>query len=253
MSQNKERTVAYPHRVFNKASIYLASKTHISNTNFNGYESKTSIDSSTTLTTKSPKLFDAKDGKIFDYVLSRIQAISLTNQTIELDTVDVLKELALVNRTENRAVITNSYKNLLDVDVSLSWAGGSIDFKLLEAVNDVDGDFSKELILSQSFINAMDKDNAKRRYINIKRTMSSKSGYTIELSKLLQMDGQGVNRNGAPIPVQKIKHSRVCTYLNLETSASAKVTIRKAFNELEMLGYPKYKFNGRRDIWELLK
>lgn len=245
---SRERTVAYPHRVMNKVSVFLAPKDVVDNR----YQSVVSIDDETVLTINSQSNFNAKDGRIFDYVLSRIQAIGLDNNSIELDTIDVLDELRIQERTENRASVINSYENLLDVQITLSWNGGAINFGLIESVEDIDGNFTKNLTLCQSFINALDESAAKRRYINIYRTMRAKSIYSIELAKLLQMDGGGVDTKGKPKSVKKIDHQRVCKYLCLdENSPSSKSMIRKSLNELAKLGYPSYSFNGRVNKWEI--
>ena len=72
----KERTVAYPHRIFNKTSIYLLKTEKITTATFDGYEANTSI-GDITFKLQCKNELSAYDGRIFDYVLSRIQAIGV--------------------------------------------------------------------------------------------------------------------------------------------------------------------------------
>lgn len=210
------------------------------------------IDATTTLEIISPSTINAFDGRVFDYVLSRIQALGLKNTQLTFYTEELLDELGTQKRTENRNKIVQLLNNLVDVTITLSFQGGAITLSLLEAVVPIDGNKEVSVTLSQSFIDAMHEEVAKTRYINIARTMKAKSTYTIELAKLLQMDGQGVDKNGIPNPVKQIKHKRVCSYLNLDsTTPSAISTLRKAFTELQKLNYPRYAYNGNKQEWQL--
>jgi len=195
----------------------------------------------------------AHEGRLFDYVLSRIQALGLSNTSIRFCTDELLGELGHTKRTENRTKILDSLCNLVGITVTLSFDEEAIALSLLESVQKVDGNRELLVILSQSFIDAMDVNVAKTRYINIERTMKAKSAYTLELAKLLQMDGGGVqHKSGIPQPIKQITHERVCQYLSLDsTSQSARSTLRKAFNELEKLRYPHYTYNGHKQEWQL--
>lgn len=248
MPSLNKRTVAYPHRVFNKASVFLLDIVQVDG-KFKGEKAL----ESTTLTVESNNPLSVKDARVFDYVLSRIQAISLTNKELVFFINELIEELEQTNRTENRNKILNSLNNLVDVTISIVHDSGSLSLNLLDSVEKIDGNHEVKVTLSQSFIDAMSSGAAMTRYINIGITMTAKSDYTIELAKLLQMDGQGVViRTGIPKPVKEIKHSRVCDYLNLDASTdSSKATLRKAFNELKSLGYPRYSYNGRKKSWQL--
>lgn len=249
MSPSKERTVAYPHRMMNKASLYLIKQTL---QNDGSYLGANQIDATTTLTLTTNNAIDAFDGRVFDYVLSRIQALGLKNAQLTFYTEDLLEELSTQKRTENRNKIVQSLNNLVDVTITLSFQSGAITLTLLDSLTQVDGNKEVSVTLSQSFIDAMDEGVAKTRYVNIARTMKAKSAYSIELAKLLQMDGQGVNKQGQPKPVKQIKHVRLCHYLNLDAvTPSSHTTLRKAFNELHALGYPAYKYNGNKQEWQL--
>lgn len=250
----KERTVAYPHRIFNKTSIYLLKTEKITTATFDGYEVNIAIGNITFKLQCKNKL-SAYDGRIFDYILSRIQAIGLSNTKLIFFTSEILSELGQVYRTENRNKICTSLSNLLDVNIELKFDETTIELSLLESVTQVDGNFELEVTLSQSFIDAMDVSVAMTRYINISKTMKAKSQYSIELAKLLQIDGQGVNKNGEPISVKEITHSRICQYLSIEAMEKTVqiTTLRKAFNELAKLGYKSYSYNGRKDTWQIQK
>lgn len=251
MSLSKRRTVAYPHRLFNKASIFLSKLEPVKSV----YKSTTIIDEDTKLIVSSNHLLSPKDGRIFDYVLSRIQATRPHTRTIELDIKDAVEELGVINRTENRKMIINSLIKLTNLRVELNWGERSIWISFFESVELLDGTITVRVTLSNSFIEAMDKDAAKTRYINIGYTMQAKSVYAIELAKLLQIDGQGVEiRTGKPKPVKQIKHARICRFIGLDgdiNNNSSKTQLRKAFNELEICGYPIYRLNTKREHWKI--
>ena len=99
--KQKERTVAYPHRIFNKVSIYLLKTNMETTANFTGYETQIAMDD-LTFTLQSKEELTPKDGRVFDYVLSRIQAIGLANTKLTFFTKELIQELGQTNRTENR-------------------------------------------------------------------------------------------------------------------------------------------------------
>ncbi len=249
--QSKLRTVAYPHRVLNKISIYLQEKTQVKRSDFTGYEGITAVDEAQVLV-QSRKPITPRDGRVFDYVFCRIRALGEDNLSVRINTSEILEELDLSNRTANRQMVIDSLNNMIDVLVSLTWDSGEISFKMLESVVSLDGTTTIEITLFKSFIEAMDTEAAKTRYINISCIMTVKSQYSIELAKVLQMKGRGVKKaTGAPNPIKEIDHRQLCSYLNLDASAKATHTqLRKAFNELESVKYPAYKYNSNLDIWK---
>lgn len=256
-NKSRERTVAYPHRIFNKISIYLLDKILISSAeeSVKRYKCVVDIEDSLELQIQSNDNFNAKDGRLFDYIVSRIQAISKDNTELTFFTRDILSELGQANRTENRNTIMMSLHKLQNIIITLRYDGGESIISLLDTVEQLDGNMEAKVTLSQSYIDSMGSDQAKKRYINIHRTMMTRSEYTIELAKVLQMDGRGVIiGTGVPQPVQKISQQRICSYLSLDiNSQSSKIILRKAFNELETLGYSNYSFNGRRNSWQIRK
>lgn len=256
MSQNKTnkklRTLAYPHRVFNKASIFLLKTEAVTTDGLLTYIGRTVLENEMQLKVQSKVQLSAHDAKIFDYVLSRIQAIGLTTNTkLSFFTKELIDEMGEVDRTENRDKIYKSLTNLINTTIELSFDGDVIQFELLEEVKQIDRNFELEVNLSRSFIDTMNVNVAKTRYVSIGQTMKSKNQYTIELAKLLQIDGQGVSKKGEPLTVKEITHQRICQYLFLDVStASSRATLRKAFNELEGLKYSRYKYNGRKNSWQ---
>lgn len=258
MSRNnkiRERTVAYPHRIFNKISIYLLDKILISSAeeSIKRYECVVGLGDGLELQIQSNDNFTAKEGRLFDYIVSRIQAISKDNTELTFFTSEILSELGQANRTENRNTIIMSLHKLQNIIITLRYDSGESIISLLDQVELIDGNMEAKVTLSQSYIDSMDSDQAKKRYININRTMMTRSEYTIELAKVLQMDGRGVTiGTGVPKPVQEISQQRICSYLSLDIdSQSSKAILRKAFNELETLGYSKYSFNGRKNSWQI--
>ena len=248
MSQPRERTVAYPHRVLKKVSIYLTNQVERDGK----YVSTTDVGDNQTITVTSCIQLSPKDGRVFDYTLSRIQALGLDNTEVTFDTEELLLELGTSNRTENRKKVINSLMSMVDVKVKLVWDGGSITFDMLKSVEVLEGTSTVKVVLSDSFLLAMTVDSAKRRYINISNTMLAKSTYTIELAKLLQMYGKGVIKGkGNPIPVKEVSHPVICHYLGLDYEKNSSLTqVRKAFTELSRLGYTVYKFSTTRGLWK---
>ena len=109
----KERTIAYPHRLLNKISMWLLP---LQSSNSKYYKGSYKSDEST-ITVVSNYEISPQDGRIFDYVLSRIQSISLENKTINVKAKDILDELGFINRTENRdKVVQNDLERILGVD-----------------------------------------------------------------------------------------------------------------------------------------
>lgn len=133
MSQSKkERTVAYPHRIFNKASIYLIDKQPTQD----GYKGTATLES-LCLSVQCNVCITAKEGRVFDYVLSRIQALGLSNNNLTFYTDDLLNELGQTKRTENRTKILDSLNSLVDVTVTLSFGEDTIVLSLLESVQEI--------------------------------------------------------------------------------------------------------------------
>lgn len=247
MTKNKERTVAYPHRIMKLTSIYLLKK-QPSDGCFIGSK----VVNGLTMTVKSKADITVQYGRVFDYALSRIQTQGLNNITIKFDTKEILDEMGLKNRTENRTKIIDSLKSLVDVTITLD---DDYSFKLIDSVVSSDGTNIVEVMLDQSFVTTLNDPDVAIRYINIYRTMLAKSKYSIELAKYLQMYGQGVTKGiGVPLPKKEVPHIEVCDFLSLDsTTPSATQQLRKAFNELEKLGYPKYKYKSTIDTWKVHK
>lgn len=247
----KERTIAYPHRLLNKISMWLLPLQYTLSSNSKYYKGIYKSDEST-ITVVSDYEISPQDGRVFDYVLSRIQSISLENKTINIEVKDILNELGFINRTENRDKIVQSLQKIINLTITLSWSTGSISAKLLDKVIKRDGNKELTVILNQSFIDAMDSSKAKMRYLNIQKTMQVKSKYAIELAKILQMSGRGVHKStGKPNPVNEISHIDLCKYLCLDEKTQSSITqIRKAFKELQTYGYQNYKYNSNLNVWK---
>jgi hypothetical protein len=106
--------------------------------------------------------------------------------------------------------------------------------------------------LSQSFIDAMDKEVAGSRPINISQTMKLQSGYTLELAKILQMRGAGVDSDtGLPVGVKEISHTYLCQFLHLKSDSTTAISqIRKSMSQLIQYGYPRYKYSLKTKKWK---
>lgn len=235
----------------NTVSIYLTDQQEIAP---NYYRSITQLNNDFTLTVTSRVQLTPMDGKVFDYVLSRrpFKRDGVNNLNITIQTEEIVDDFGYKNRTENRRMVMQHIKNMVGVEVLLEWNGGAASFEMLESFESQDDTNSCKVTLSQSFIDVMDKDVADSRPINISQTMKLKSGYTLELAKVLQMRGQGVDKNtGLPLSVKEISHTYLCQFLNLKSDDATTISqIRKSMNQLVPCGYPKYKYSSKLNSWK---
>jgi len=251
MSQSKERTAPLPHRVYKKASLYLIPQQQLKDGTYSG---KVNLSEDMHLEIGSKTIITPKDGRVFEYTLSRIYASKSEDLTIAYDISELLSEMGIANRTENRQKIIQSLEAMVNAHVTLSWNGGQIAFSFLDSVDVLDKSITVKVTLSQSFMGAMGEESAKKRFINITRIMKAKSQYTMELGKLLQLYGKGVNKHTrAPETAKEIDHDVICNYLYLQGEEKQKLTqLRKCFNELYALGFPRYSYNSTRNLWKII-
>jgi len=235
----------------NRASIYLTDQQKIAP---NTFQSVTQLDNGFTLTVTSRVAITPMDGKVFDFVLSRLpyQRSGIKNLNINVQIQEILNHFGYTNRTENRRKIIQHIENMCGVEVFLEWNEGNASFEMLEPFEFKDDIHTCKVSLSQSFIDAMDKDVAGKRPINISQTMKVTSGYTLELAKILQMNGRGAaNDTGMPLSVKEISHSDICQYLNLNSDSATTISqIRKSMNQLIPCGYPRYKYSSKANSWK---
>lgn len=235
----------------NKASIYLTNQQEIAP---NRFKSVTTLNNDFILTVTSHVALSPMDGKVFDYVLSKLpfQRGGIKNLTITVQLDEIIDAFGYAHRTENRRKIIQHIENMIGVEVVLEWDGGQASFEMLESFEPQSEIHSCTVTLSESFIDAMDKDVAGSRPINISQTMKLQSGYTIELAKILQMRGQGIDKDtGLPRSVKEISHADLCQYLNLNhDSASSISQIRKSIGQLSQYGYPRYKYSSKTKKWK---
>ena len=235
----------------NTVSIYLTDQKEISP---NSYKSVTPLDNDFTLTVNSHVKLTPMDGKVFDYVLSKRpfkrNGVNYLNITIQAD--EIIDQFGYKNRTENRRMVMQHIENMVGVEVLLEWNGGAASFEMLESFESQGDSNSCKVSLSQSFIDAMDADVAVERPINISQTMKLKSGYTLELAKVLQMRGGGADsKTGLPLSVKEISHTYLCQFLHLNSeSATAISQIRKSMSQLMLYGYPRYKYSSKTKKWK---
>ncbi len=235
----------------NKASIYLTDQQEVSP---NRFKSITQLKNDFTLTVTSYVALTPMDGKVFDSVLSRLpyQKGSITNLNITVPIDEILNDFDYINRTENRRKIIQHIENMVGVEVFLEWDGGDASFEMLESFESSEDIHSCKVTLSQSFIDAMDKDVAGKRPINISQTFKLQSGYAIELAKILQMKGRGIdNTTGLPLSVKEISHPDLCQFLNLKGDKISTISqIRKSIIQLVQYGYSKYRYSSKLNSWQ---
>lgn len=252
-SLRKEKTAPIPHRIMNKTSIYLAKQCKVDREDFLGYEAVIPLQNEQSITIRSGVNITAKDGRVFDYVLSQWFATKKNKPNLlemEVDVPLILESLRQKNRTENRLKAINHLKNMVGVTVIYKWDGGEISFHLLDSVKIIDATNIIVIKVSDTYEKALTL--AKPRYINVSQAMKLKGTYAIELSKLLQENGSGVTVSGEPKPPKAISHTETCNHLHLDPDTKrSKDEVRRAFNELyEVVGYPKYNLRG--SLWKTL-
>ncbi len=251
-SQHKQKTAPMPHRIMNKTPIYLAKQCKVDREDFLGYEAVIPLPDDQSITIRSGVNLTAKDGRVFDYVLSQWFATK-TNQPdlfeMEVDVPLILEALGQKNRTENRLKVINHLKSVIGATIIYKWKGGEISFHLLDTVKIIHATNTIAIKLSDTYEDAFMQ--SKKRYINVSKAMELKSTYAIELSKLLQANGSGVTFNGEPKSPKEISHVKICNYLHLDPEVKAsKDEVRRAFSELKKVGYPTYSLRG--SLWKNL-
>lgn len=250
-SKKRERTAKVPQRLINKTSIWLAKQVKVSRADYSGYEAVIDLGDNGIITIRSAKEISAKDGRVFDYILSQWQALSSQKKDLdelELDIVQIIETLGFKNRTENRQKIVDTVYNLATLTVEYDWNNSIKVVNFIDKVEVIEGTKTLSVSVSLSYTDAI--EYFKVRFINIERAMKLNSNYAIELGKLLQIDGSGVDANGKPKAKQKLEHSRLCQYLHLDIDSDlSKKEIRKAFKVLAAFDYPEYSYNGVRKLW----
>ena len=251
-SQRKELTAPVPHRIMKKTSIYLAEQCKVDREDFLGYEAVVPLSDGQKIIIQSGANLSAKDGRVFDYVLSQWFATKKTQSDLkgmEVYIPSVLQALGQVNRTETRKKIIAHLKRMANVTIIYKWQGGEMLFHMLDTVTTIDATNMIKIKVSDTYEKAL--DFAKSRFINVSKAMELKSAYAIELSKLLQANGSGVTRDGEPEPPKEILHVEICKYLYLDPEAKRSTDeVRRAFKELKKVGYPIYGLRGR--LWKNL-
>lgn len=253
-SLHRDKTVALPHRIMNKTSIYLAKQKKVDRDDFLGYESIVELPDNQSITIRSGTNINPKDGRVFEYVLSQWQATKKVQKdlkSLEVNISLIINSLGWDNRTENRKKIIQHLKNMANITIIYKFDKNELIFHALEEVKIIDGTQTVLIKLSDTYNEAL--INAKERFVNISKAMHLNSKYAIELFKFLQIKGRGVNKhNGAPLPVNKIEHVTICDYLHLDSSKkSSKDELFRTFKSLETIeNFPKYKYNGNRNLWQ---
>lgn len=256
-SPHREKTMSHPHRMMNKTSIYLAKQKKVDREDFLGYEAVVELPDNQSITIRSGTNLTPKDGRVFEYVLSQWQATKKCQEDLEKLEVDIpliINSLGWVSRTENRKKIIQHLRNMANVTIIYNHNKNEFIFHALEAVEIIDGTQTVLIKLSDTYNKALIQ--AKERFVNISKAMHLKSNYAIELFKFLQIKGSGVNIcSGEPLPVKQIEHITICEYLHLDSNTkSAKDEVFRAFKALEAIkDFPKYKFNGNRNLWQKIE
>ena len=252
-SLHKNKTALLPHRIMNKTSIYLAKQSKVDRVDFLGYEAIIDLPKNQYITIQSSTQIEPRHGKIFEFILAQWQATKKTQKDlkeVEIDISHIITSLALSDRTENRSMVISHLQQLTGVTIIYKWDGGQILFHLLESLRIIDSTKYIAVKVSETYARAIDEANG--RYINVSDGMLLKDKYSIELIRLLQMRGAGINKYGNAKLVLKISHQDICTFMHLDfTSKSDKDKISRAFRNIhKKINTISYSYNSRTEFWE---
>jgi len=251
--KHQSKTAPLPHRLMKTTSIYLAKQEYVTTPEFTGYIAIILIGENKTLTIKSQEQLSPKHGKIFEFISAQWYATNRSKSEkkipIIIDIKEIISILGLMQRSENRQDIIKHIQALQFMEVSYVWDNGQILYNCFESFNIIDTTFLLEVTLSPSYDRAL--ANAKERYINVSDVMPIRSSYAIELAKLLQMYGSGLNtRTGKPRLVKELDHEIIENFLHLNDIEESKTVIRRAFKQLEkQISYPRYQYHNRLNLW----
>ncbi len=194
--------------------------------------------------TAKHKLTGSKHGILFDYALSCANANTENQKVAVFNITDFLTEANRKTDWHARDNALRTLEELHGLTIKLkkgTWKG------IYSVIDVIKTDVNTGNVVFK-FSDGIDElfTDAKKRYVDISRTITIKSGNAAELAKFLQTRGRGTYR-GTIKPVNEFCIMDVVKYLHLDDTKadrslkSVLETIRRLLNQLEEQGYPKYK------------
>lgn len=241
------RTTPVQQRVENKASLYLLPQEQIVSKEFTGWRGSTTVinfetDTETTLTVSSTAKISAEHGRMFRFATSIARNNEDHRATVSV--ADILNELGLSNRFENKKKVIKLLEECVGVTIKMESDRYVSIYGLLDGADYDKNTSTITFKVSEKFMEQLPRN--KERYINVNRTMKLKGSNqtAIELGAMLQIKGSGVmSGSGEPAPVSNINEAEIVDYLHLNNLSEddARRTIERAFRSLhDTGGYPQY-------------
>lgn len=250
MSQvNKKRNAPIPHRAINKVSPWRMPLEKIteSKDGFVGFRNIMSVTgedglSKTDIKVSSNYVIGPEHGRLVYFLASIASKRNGYKATISLN--DILDETGVSKRTRTRNRLLELIKQAETVKIGIGHNGGKINtFSLISKTSYDAASGEITVHLDDEYVESLRL--YKERYIEVGDVMklNEKQSLAIELANYLKIRGGGVGKDGSKA-AKKIYHYDAVLYLCLfnHNEKTQKVLLRRAFNELEKIGYPKYEF-----------
>lgn len=260
-----ERSTPQPHKVMREMSLFLG-KFEPQPNNAGWAFQKNLSDASGYIRVSSRQKVSARDGLMFDFVMSTLfaQRRYLFNdkssktgkligdiRTVDTDAVygevmidlqEVLRYRKVTNDFKNKKAIFDSLRNMVGMTVEMKNKHSHLIYSLLTSVrkDDVNPNILYVKINSE-MNNALFK--ADMRFINAERALPLRSDIAIEFTKFLQTRGAGLGYRNAPKLPREFSHEDAVHFLHLEhLSEDNQIrTIRKAIKSVGDQGFATYQ------------
>ncbi len=194
--------------------------------------------------TAKHNLTSSKHGILFDYALSCANANKENGKVAIFNISDFLKEAGRKTDWLARDNALRTLEELHGLTITLkkgTWKG------IYSVIDVIKTDVNTGNVVFK-FSDGIDElfTDAKKRYVDISKTITIKSGNASELAKFLQTRGRGTYK-GEVKPVKEFNILDVVKFLHLDdvnadrSLNSILEIIRRLLRQLEEQGYPKYK------------
>jgi len=263
MARIKERTSPIVKKASAICSLFSKEYTEHKNNAGWGFETQ-AFNSNDTIKVSAFSKAEAKDGVVFDFVMSSLFARNhhLHNEKqgycttlsskqsdygydwLEIDLSEVLKFQKKGDRTENRVKILESLHRMKGFKIETTIDGLKHSYGLLDDVQELTYNIVKVRV-NRTINEAYEEFGLK--WINIERMLPLKSKYAIELARFLQLKGGAVRLNEVQ-PPDRFSHDEIIHFLHLvhlEERYQIK-ELKKAITQIGKQGFATYQM--KRDL-----
>ena len=251
-------TAIVPQRVMDKVSPWLMPQEQQTTKDFTGWLGKNTIcnletNVVTSITVTSNVELGGRHSRMF-HLANRVARTTPEHKgSVHIE--DVLEELGISNRTENRKKVIKILKECVGMTISIEQDKKTYMFHMIESTTYDDETGVVTFRVSPEYYKAT--EIFQKRFINTSSVMKLRESndIAIELHTYLQLRGSGVDSNtGEAKPAKKVYHDDLVIYLHLVHSVKEENRIRvlrRAFKSLHNQGLPLYKFMhiDGEDFW----